>query len=71
MTLNIFHRLINPLSTEFEVVNYLEISRPSVLAGDASTWPALSAAASRQDLSVDKSISIDGEDLNVQNFSVP
>ncbi|PSN69819.1 acetyl-CoA synthetase-like protein [Corynespora cassiicola Philippines] len=60
--------LINPLSTEYEVVNYLEISRPSVLAGDASTWPALLAAASRQDLLVDKSISIDGKDLNVQNI---
>ncbi|KAF2691795.1 acyl-CoA synthetases/AMP-acid ligases II [Lentithecium fluviatile CBS 122367] len=42
--------LINPHSTEYEMANCLDISRPKVLAADASTWPTLSTAAQRQGL---------------------
>lgn len=59
-------RLINPLSTEYEVAHCLNISQPKAIAADASTWPTLSAAASRQGFSELRGIAIDDKQCPMQ-----
>jgi long-subunit acyl-CoA synthetase (AMP-forming) len=75
-------RLVNPLSTEYEVAHYLEVSRPKVLAADTATWPTLFGAAKRPNLAALQTISLHGaqspfdrevsaEKLFDQNASLP
>ncbi|KAF9735111.1 phenylacetyl- ligase [Paraphaeosphaeria minitans] len=52
--------LVNPLSTEYEIAHFLEVSQPKVLAADADTWPALFGAAKRQNMTGLQTISLHG-----------
>lgn len=53
-------RLVNPLSTEYEVAHCLEVSQAKVLAADTDTWPTLFGAARRLNLTGLHTISLHG-----------
>ncbi|KAF2110315.1 acyl-CoA synthetases/AMP-acid ligases II [Lophiotrema nucula] len=59
--------LVSPLSTEYELSHYLDISQPQIIAADASTWTTVAGALRRKGSSQLKSISVDDTESPLGN----